>query len=126
MRSRRPWTTLSSPARNNESYLSSAIDGDLLKLVHLSNGFKIIPGSRPLKAGDVWHAGARVVAVVNGDSGKTVRVSGRVLASEGNPVTEIQSAFFFRGRFTDYESTFEAIGYKTSCFSQSRTLHKVV
>jgi hypothetical protein len=31
-------------------------DGDLLKLVHLSNGFKMIPGSRPLKAGDVCRA----------------------------------------------------------------------
>lgn len=86
----------------------SSIDGDLLKLVHLSNGFKVIPGSRPLKAGDVCRAEARVVAVVNSDSGKTVRVSGRVLC-EGNPVIEVQSAFLFRGRFTDYENTFETI-----------------
>ena len=86
----------------------SAIDGDLLKLVHLSNGFKMILGSRPLKAGDVCRAEARVVAVVNGDSGKTVRVSGRVLC-EDNPVMEVQSAFFFRGRFTDYKNTFETI-----------------
>ena len=86
----------------------SAIDGDLLKLVHLSNGFKMIPGSKPLKAGDVCRAEAQVVAVVNGDSGKTVRVSGRVLC-DGNPVMEVQSAFFFRGRFTDYEHTFETI-----------------
>jgi fatty acid synthase subunit beta len=61
----------------------SAIDGDLLKLVHLFNGFKKIPRSRPLRAGDVSCAEARVVAVVNGDSGKTVRVSQRVLC-EGN------------------------------------------
>jgi hypothetical protein len=54
----------------------SAIDGDLLKLVHLSNGFKTIPGSGPLKAGDVCRAEARVVGVVNGDPGKTVRQSG--------------------------------------------------
>ncbi len=86
----------------------SAIDGDLLKLVHLSNGFKMIPGSKLLKAGDVCRAEARVVAVVNGDSGKTVRVSGHVMC-EGNPVMEVQSAFFFRGRFTDYENTFETI-----------------
>jgi fatty acid synthase subunit alpha len=72
----------------------SAIDGDLLKLVHLSNGFKMILGSRPLKAGDVCHTEARVVAVVNSDSGKTVRVSGRILC-EGNLVMEVRSAFFF-------------------------------
>jgi fatty acid synthase subunit alpha, fungi type len=68
----------------------------------------MIPGSRPLKAGDVCRAEARVVAVVNGDSGKTVRVSGRVLC-EDNPVMGVQSAYFFCGRFTDYENTFETI-----------------
>ena len=86
----------------------SSIDGDLLKLVHLSNGFKMIPVAGPLKAGDVCRAEARVVAVVNGDSGKTVRVSGSV-SCEGNPAMEVQSAFFFCGRFTDYDNTFETI-----------------
>jgi len=86
----------------------SVIDGDLLKLVHLSNGFKVVPGSRPLKAGDTCRAEARVTAVVNGDSGKTVRVSGHVLC-EGSPVIEVQSAFLFRGRFTDYENAFETV-----------------
>jgi len=86
----------------------SSIDSDLLKLVHLSNVFKVIPGSRPLKAGDVCRAEARVVAVVNSDSGKTVRVSRRVLC-EDNTVIEVQSAFLFRGRFTDFENTFKTI-----------------
>jgi fatty acid synthase subunit alpha, fungi type len=87
----------------------STIDGDLLKLVYLSNSSKIIPGYRLLKTADVCRAEAQVVAIVNGDSGKTVRVSGCVLC-EGNPVIEVQSAFFFRGRFTNYENTFETIG----------------
>ncbi len=86
----------------------ATIDGDLLKLVHLSNGFKVVPGARPLKAGDVCRAEAKVVAVVNGDSGKTVRVTGHVLC-EGKPVIEVQSAFLYRGRFTDYDNTFETI-----------------
>ena len=75
--------------------------------MHLSSGFKIIPGSRPLKA-DVSRAKVSVVAVVNGDSGKTDRVSRHVLC-EGNPVIEVQSIFFFHGPFTDYENTFETI-----------------
>ena len=86
----------------------STIDGDLLKLVHLSNGFKVVPGSKPLKAGDICRAEANVVAVINGDSGKTVRVAGHV-SCEGKPVIEVQSAFLFRGRFTDYENTFEIV-----------------
>ena len=69
----------------------------MLKLVHLSNGFKMIPGSRPLKAEDVCR-----------DSDETVRVSGHALC-EGYPVIEFQSVFFFRGRFTDYENTLEVI-----------------
>jgi hypothetical protein len=73
--------------------------------VHLSNGFKTIPGSRPLKAGDVCRAEAQVVAIVNSDSGKTVQVSECILC-ERNPVTEVQSAFFFCSCFMDYENTF--------------------
>ena len=46
----------------------SAIDGDLFKLVHLSNGFKMIPGSWLLKAGEVCCTVTQVVAVVNGNS----------------------------------------------------------
>ena len=86
----------------------SAIDEDLLKLMHLSNGFKMIPRSRPLKAGDVCCAEAWVVAVMNCDSGKTVQVSWCVLC-KGNLVMEVQSAFFFHGHFMDYENTFKTI-----------------
>ncbi len=71
-----------------KAIIPSAVDGDLLKLVHLSNGFKMISGSRPPKAGDVCRAEARVVGVVNGDSGKTVRASGRILC-KGNPVMKV-------------------------------------
>jgi len=39
--------------------------------------------------------------VIKGDSSRTVRICGHVLR-EVNPAMEVQSAFFFRGRFTDY------------------------
>ena len=51
---------------------------------------------------------ASVVGVVNGDSGKTIRVSWHALC-EGNLVIEVQSAFFFRNPFTNYENSFEVI-----------------
>ena len=69
----------------------------------------MIPGSRSLKGGNVCRADVSVVVVVNGNSGKTVRVSGHALC-EGNPVIEVQSTFFFRSRFTEYENNLEAIG----------------
>ncbi|KAI0311286.1 acyl transferase domain-containing protein, partial [Amylostereum chailletii] len=86
----------------------ASIDGDLLKLVHLSNGFKVVPGAKILAAGDVCKAEAKVTAVVNSDAGKTVRVQGHVLC-EGKPVIEVVSAFLYRGRFTDFENTFETV-----------------
>lgn len=84
-----------------------SIDGDLLKLVHLSNGFKMSPGAAPLRVGDVCTSEARVVSVVNSDSGKTVKVQGTVFR-DGVPAIEVTSAFLYRGRFTDYENTFES------------------
>ena len=85
-----------------------SIDGDLLKLVHLSNGFRALSSARPLKAGDVCRAEARIVSVINSDSGKTVKVRGNVLR-DGQPVIEVNSSFLYRGRFTDYQNTFEIV-----------------
>ena len=85
-----------------------SIDGDFLKLVHLSNGFRALPSARPLKAGDVCRAEARIVSVINSDSGKTVKVRGNVLR-DGQPVIEVNSSFLYRGRFTDYPNTFEIV-----------------
>ncbi len=85
-----------------------AIDGDLLKLVHLSNGFRMLDGVSPLSVGDVCTAEARVVSVINNDSGKVVKVKGYVVRS-GEPVIEVTSAFLYRGRFVDYQNTFELV-----------------
>jgi fatty acid synthase subunit alpha, fungi type len=90
-----------------KSIFPSAIDGDLLRLVHLSNGFRIDKGAKPLQAGDVCKAEARIVSVVNSNEGKVVKVKGYVY-SKGQRVIEVVSSFLYRGRFTDYENTFES------------------
>lgn len=82
------------------------IDGDLLKLVHLSNQFRMVPGAEPLKNGDVVHTTAQVNAVINQDSGKMVEVCG-TLVRDGEPVMEVTSQFLYRGTYTDYENTFQ-------------------
>jgi fatty acid synthase subunit alpha len=84
----------------------SAIDGDLLKLVHLLNGFRMMEGATPLKVGDVCKAEARIVSVTNANEGKIVKVKGHVYRA-GQPVIEVVSAFLYRGRFSDYQNTFE-------------------
>lgn len=86
----------------------SSIDGDILKLVHLSNGFRMVNGARSFQAGDVCNAEARIVSVVNNDAGKVVKVKGFVMRG-GEPVVEVISSFLYRGRFADFENTFELI-----------------
>lgn len=85
-----------------------SIDGDLLKLVHLTNGFRMANGAKPLQAGDVCKAEARIVSVVNGDAGKTVKVKGYV-TRDGKPVIGVVSSFLYSGRYADFGSTFELI-----------------
>jgi len=82
------------------------IDGDLLKLVHLSNQFRMMPGAEPLKKGDEVSTTAQINAVINQDSGKMVEVCGTI-HRDGKPVMEVTSQFLYRGVYTDYENTFQ-------------------
>ena len=83
-----------------------AIDGDLLKLVHLSNGFQMVPGAQPLKVGDVLATTAEINAVINQDSGKLVEVCGTI-KRDGKPIMHVTSQFLYRGAYSDYENTFQ-------------------
>ena len=91
-----------------QAIFPESIDGDLLRLVHSSNGFRMIVGQEPLTGGDVCQSEAHVVSVINNDSGKAVKVKGQALRS-GKPVVEVVSSFLYRGRFTDFKNTFENI-----------------
>ncbi|XDG06758.1 hypothetical protein ABKA04_006373 [Annulohypoxylon sp. FPYF3050] len=82
------------------------IDGDLLKLVHLSNGFRMMPGADPLKKGDEVKTTAQINAVINQESGKMVEVCGTIYR-DGKAVMEVTSQFLYRGVYTDYENTFQ-------------------
>lgn len=83
-----------------------AIDGDLLKLVHLSNGFRMVPGAEPLKKDDVLETTAQVNAVINQDSGKMVEVCGTI-KRDGQPVMQVTTQFLYRGAYSDFENTFQ-------------------
>lgn len=82
------------------------IDGDLLKLVHLSNGFKMVPGAQPLKVGDVLDTTAQINAVINQDSGKMVEVCGTIMR-DSQPIMHVTSQFLYRGAYLDFENTFQ-------------------
>ena len=83
-----------------------AVDGDLLKLVHLSNGFRMVPGAEPLKKGDAVDTTAQINAVIIQESGKMVEVCGSIKRN-GKPVMEVTSQFLYRGTYTDYDMTFQ-------------------
>jgi fatty acid synthase subunit alpha len=88
----------------------NAIDGDLLKLVHLSNGFKCVPGAPSIKVGDHVTSTSKIASVINSDSGKTIQVKGTVylIRAEGRvPVIDVDTSFLYRGHFDDFETTFE-------------------
>ena len=89
-----------------KSIFPAAIDGDLLRLVHLSNGFRMVDGAKSLRVGDVCKSEARIVSVVNSNEGKIVKVKGFVYR-HAQPVIEVVSSFLYRGRFVDYHNTFE-------------------
>ena len=67
-----------------------AIDSDLLKLVHLSNGFHVLNSAHSFKAGNVCHAKACVIR-------------------SGVPIIEVNSSFLYCGCFQDYQNMFEVI-----------------
>ncbi|KAI9167201.1 Fatty acid synthase subunit beta [Paramyrothecium foliicola] len=82
------------------------IDGDLLKLVHLSNQFRMLPGAEPLKKGDEVSTTAQINAVINQESGKMVEVCGTIVR-DGEAVMEVTSQFLYRGVYDDYQNTFQ-------------------
>jgi len=84
----------------------SSIDGYLLKLVLMSNGFHMVEGTSPLEAGDVCHSEAKIVSVVNANEGKIIKVKGLVYRGE-DPVIEVVSSFLYRRNFIDFQNTFD-------------------
>lgn len=84
------------------------VDGDLLKLVHLSNGYRMIPGAEPLQKDDVVSSDAVIKAVLNQPSGKMVEVVGTIYR-DSKPVMEVTSQFLYRGEYVDFENTFQKV-----------------
>ncbi|ETN41093.1 uncharacterized protein HMPREF1541_03028 [Cyphellophora europaea CBS 101466] len=84
----------------------SAIDGEFLNLVHLSNKFRILNDSTPLSSLDQINSNAEILAIRNEPAGRVVEV-GAIIERDGSPVLELVSEFLFRGTYTDYSVCFE-------------------
>ncbi|CAO1616813.1 unnamed protein product [Jaminaea pallidilutea] len=89
-----------------KALIAATGSADLLRLVHLSNSFKMVEGATPLRVGDVVSSQASVESIKISETGKTVAVKGTVVRDD-KTVIEVVSAFFFRGKFSDYSTCFE-------------------
>ncbi len=87
--------------------LLHSVDGDLLKLVHLSNRFRMLPDATPFKKGDMLSTTSDIIAVVNHDSGTMVEVCASITRDDEQAVMQVTSQFLLRGVYTDYVNTFQ-------------------
>ncbi|OGM42218.1 putative fatty acid synthase subunit beta [Aspergillus bombycis] len=88
-----------------EPLFVAELQGDLLRLVHLSNSIRYAPGAAPLEVNDVVTTKSQVRAVTIKETGKTISVEAQILRSK-TLVATVTSEFFIKGSFSDYETTF--------------------
>ena len=88
--------------------LISAIDSDLLQLLHRSNEFRYVEGATPLRVGDVVDCSSHIQAITNSSTGKTIEVIATVRRGE-QEVVIVTSVFFIRGTFNDNTDTFRRV-----------------
>ena len=79
-----------------QAIFPDAVDGDLLKLVCLSNCFHMIPRACSLQVGDTCCTEAGFSSVTNSDIGETVK---GVVLLDGEPAIEVASAFLYCDTF---------------------------
>ncbi|OQS01704.1 fatty acid synthase subunit alpha [Achlya hypogyna] len=89
------------------SVFATEIQGDLLRLVHLSHAYEVVTtGDAVFAAGDVVTSTGSVTAMRNTPSGKVV--TGVVaVAVNGVALVRVTSEFLIRGKFEDHHNTFE-------------------
>jgi hypothetical protein len=85
-----------------------SIDGDLLNLVHLSNGFRMLDGASPLHVGDVVTTEAKIASVINTDAGKAVKVIGNII-HEGSPSSKSPLPSFTAAALRITKTPFEIV-----------------
>ncbi|CBF73431.1 hypothetical protein AN7873.2 [Aspergillus nidulans FGSC A4] len=86
---------------------TDAVNGDILKLLHLKNDFRVIDNASPMREGDVLSSTAAIESIrIRPDSGKVVRAVATIF-KKGTPIITVASEFILQGRYEDYHNTFE-------------------
>ncbi|KAF2028408.1 beta subunit of fatty acid synthase [Setomelanomma holmii] len=81
------------------------VQADLLKLVHLSNKFRMHSNAAPLKVGEKTESFARTTSISISETGKTVEVCATISRNHV-PVMDVISEFFYKGTYTDFAECF--------------------
>lgn len=84
------------------------VDGDLLRLVHLTNKFNVLDNSIGFEAGRDYGSTSKISAVVIQESGKMVEICASI-THKNTPVMEITSQFLFRDEYKDFSEAFQLI-----------------
>ncbi|KAJ1746765.1 fatty acid synthase alpha subunit Lsd1, partial [Coemansia sp. RSA 1821] len=88
--------------------MSPVCDGDLTKLVHVSNSFHMCPNAQAVVVGERLSSCAKITEIVDGSAGRSVRVQGHVLRGP-EQVVAINTSFLFRGHSPDYSCNFKHV-----------------
>ncbi|OKL55968.1 hypothetical protein UA08_08750 [Talaromyces atroroseus] len=101
------------------------IDGDLLRLVHLSIEFQLLAGSKPLQVGETVEVTSTIESIVIDDPGKVVTVRA-VISRDNQHAVAIISKFLIRGSFPDFTGTFERSTQPDLLFTVSSSIDNAV
>jgi len=88
--------------------LGPNIDGDLLRLVHLSNSFQYLPNAGPIRIGDILQAKSAPKSITISNSGKIVEISATIERNH-KAIMVVNSSFLFKGKYTDFDKCFQII-----------------
>jgi fatty acid synthase subunit beta len=88
--------------------LTRALDGDLLKLLHLSNRFDYFPDVTPFRLGDEVKTTSHVASIIQQSDRKLVEVVATVTRL-GQHIMAVTSVFVIQGTFDAYENSFKCV-----------------
>ena len=112
--------------------LPKQIDASLLELVHQSNSYRwVLPAGsdkttrQPIEVDEEIHCTARIKEISNTESGKSVNVEALLSRTSSGgkkvPFAVVESAFLFRGKFTDSQNCFKRFRYSRSIVLHNET-----
>ncbi|KAI0396676.1 enoyl reductase domain of FAS1 [Xylariaceae sp. FL0594] len=82
------------------------MEGDILRLVHQSIEVSYVPNASPLRVGEAVDTDSSVRSITIEPSGRSVEIEAR-LSREGSHIATVSCKMFIKGKFSDYEKTFQ-------------------